>query len=73
MTAEIKLRELMFYKGFDTIEKLHKKSGLSRKAISSILSGNKTGLRLETIIKLCSALDCKVEELIVIEKEKIKA
>lgn len=41
--------------------------------VNKLLSGNKTGLRLETIIKLCSALDCKVEELIVIEKEKIKA
>lgn len=71
MKAEIKLRELMFQRGIDTIEEMHQTSKLSRKAISSILSGRKTALRLDTIAKLCKALNCKVEDLIVLDKEKI--
>ena len=67
----MKLLEMMARNKIRTIEELHRKTGISRRAISAILSGKKTGLRFETIVKLCQTLNCEIGELIVIKKDKV--
>lgn len=67
MQAEIKLLEMMARKNVRQIKELSRMTGITEKVISDILKGNKQGLRLDTIAKLCTALECKVNELIVLE------
>jgi len=67
-TAEIKLLEVMAKKEIRTIEEVHKKSGLSRKAISKIINKETKRINTDTIAKLCKALGCEIHELIVIKK-----
>ncbi|MGM0807588.1 MAG: helix-turn-helix domain-containing protein [Bacillota bacterium] len=64
MEFEVNLLKLMAERKIRTIEDLHTTSGLSRKAISKLITGKQTGLRFDTIAKLCKALDCEVNELI---------
>lgn len=66
--AEIKLLEVMGRKGIRTIEEVHKNSGLSRKAISKIINKETQRISTDTIAKLCKALDCEINDLIVIKK-----
>ncbi|WP_050613296.1 helix-turn-helix domain-containing protein [Bacillus testis] len=65
---EIKLQEVMAKRKIRTIEKLHQMSGLSRKAISKALSGKPYKMNIETISKLCAALDCEIGELLELKK-----
>jgi putative transcriptional regulator len=67
-TAEIKLLEVMGKKEIRTIEEVHQKSGLSRKAVSKIINKETKRISTDTIAKLCKALDCDINELIVIKK-----
>lgn len=67
--AEIKLLEMMARNNMRQIKELAQKADLSEVIISKILKGKKQGLRLDTISKLCMALNCKVEELIVLPEE----
>lgn len=66
--VEIKLLEVMGKKGIRTIEEVHKRSGLSRKAVSKIINKETKKIGTDTIAKLCTALDCEISELIVIKK-----
>ena len=66
---EVKLHELMAERKIRTIQALHKKSGLSRKAISKALNNKNYKMNLETIAKLCKALDCEISDLLVLKKE----
>lgn len=52
-----------------TIKELAGMAKLQDRIISDILNGKKKGLRLDTIAKLCMALNCKVDELIVLPNE----
>lgn len=67
--AEIKLYELMAKRNIRTIKELAGMAKLQDRIISDILNGKKKGLRLDTIAKLCMALNCKVDELIVLPNE----
>ena len=67
-TVEIKLLEVMAKREIRTIEEVHKRSGLSRKAVSKIINKETKRISTDTIAKLCNALDCDVDELIVIKK-----
>jgi putative transcriptional regulator len=66
--AEIKLLEVMGRKEIRTIEEVHRKSGLSRKAISKIINKETKRISTDTIAKLCKALDCEINDLVVIKK-----
>lgn len=66
--VEIKLLEVMGKREIRTIEEVHQKSGLSRKAISKIINKETKKISTETIAKLCKALECEISELIVIKK-----
>lgn len=66
---EIKLLEQMAKKDIRTIQEIHEKSGLSRKAIANILNNKNVRIKADTIAKLCQALDCEIGELVVIKKQ----
>lgn len=70
MTKEVDIRlfEMMGRKNIRTIQELHKTSGISRTIISDLLNGNKRSIRLDTVEKLCKALDCEIGELIQIKR-----
>ncbi len=65
---EIRLLEMMARKNIRQIKELHEMTGLSRTIISDLLNGNKRSIRLETVEKLCKALECEIGDLIVIKK-----
>jgi putative transcriptional regulator len=67
-TIEIKLDELMVKRKIRTIEELHEKTGLSRKAISKAYYNKNKRMDMETIVKLCKALDCEIKDLLVMNK-----
>ncbi len=66
-TVEIRLLEMMARKNMRQIKDLHKASGVSRTIISDLLNGNRRSIRLETVEKLCRALDCEIGELLVLK------
>lgn len=65
---EVRLLEMMAKKNIRQIKELHEMTGLSRTIISDLINGNKRSIRLETIEKLCKALDCSIGDLIVFKK-----
>jgi putative transcriptional regulator len=67
-TIEIKLHEMMAKRKIKTIEQLHEKTGLSRKALSKAFHNKNKRMDLVALGKLCEALDCEIGELIVIKK-----
>lgn len=71
LVAEIKLLEVMGKKEIRTIEEVHQKSGLSRKAISKIINKETKRISTDTVAKLCKALDCQINELIVLKEGEI--
>lgn len=66
--VEVKLLEVMAQKGIRTIQQVHEKSGLSRKAISKIINKETKSISTDTIYKLCKALDCDITDLIAFKK-----
>lgn len=68
--VEIKLLEVMGKKEIRTIEEVHKRSGLSRKAISKIINKETKKISTDTIAKLCKALNCPIGELVVFKEEE---
>lgn len=62
--VEIRLLEMMGRNNIRTIQELHELTGISRTIISDLLNGNKRSIRLDTIERLCKALDCEIGELI---------
>lgn len=68
--VDVKLLEMMGKKKIRTIKELHELTGISRTVISDLLNENKRSIRLETIERLCAALDCNIGDLIVLKKEE---
>lgn len=66
--VKIKLDHLMWEKR-KSIQDLHKETKLSRTVISEILHGKREKIRLDTIAKLCQALQCQIGDLIKIDRE----
>ena len=64
---KIKLRELLWEKNVSGIE-LHNATGISQSKISEIIRGKRFNITLETIEKICLFLDCKIEDLIEINR-----
>ncbi|WP_017728538.1 helix-turn-helix domain-containing protein [Halalkalibacterium ligniniphilum] len=67
---EFRLLEQMAKNNIRQIKELHEKSGVSRTTISALLSGEKIAIRLDTVVRLCKALDCTIGDLIVVVDEK---
>lgn len=73
MPVKINLYEVMAKRDIRTIADLSERSGLSRKAISKILNGQTTRIDLDTLYKLCKTLDCKVNDLIIYDRNEVKS
>lgn len=73
MQIKIKLYEAMAKRDIRTIAEMSRLSGLSRKSISNIINEQTTRLDLNTLYKLCTALNCKVGDLVVMERNDKKA
>ncbi|MBA2878006.1 putative transcriptional regulator [Anoxybacillus kamchatkensis] len=71
MKVEVKLFEMMARNNIRQIKELHEMTGISRTVISDLLNGNKRAIRLDTIARLCEALNCSIGDLIVIKKDKV--
>jgi putative transcriptional regulator len=65
---EVKLLEVMAKRNIRTIGEVSEKSGLSRKAVSAALNDQRHRMKSDTIARLCKALDCNIEELLVLKK-----
>lgn len=62
---KVNLRYLMAHHKIDSITELMAISGLSRNALNKLLKEEDVqSVKLETLIKLCDALNCKLAELI---------
>jgi putative transcriptional regulator len=66
---EIKLHELMAKKKIRQIRVLSKLSGVSEQSISKLLNEKSKYMRLDSLAKICSALDCEIGELIEFKKK----
>ncbi len=70
-TIRIALKDLLEEKGM-TQYRLRKMIGMTDKGVWDIFHGRTTRIDLSTILKICMALECGVEELIVIEYKPIE-
>jgi DNA-binding Xre family transcriptional regulator len=68
LEVQVKLLEMMARNNIRRIEDLHDLTGLSRTTIRQILDGQKKSLYFDTIGTLCNKLNCRIEELIVINE-----
>lgn len=64
---KLKLRELLWERNISSIE-LHDATGISKSKISEMIRGKRTNITLETVEKICIYLNCKIEELVHIQK-----
>lgn len=68
--VRMNLYKVMADRNIRTIGELAEKSELSRKAVSAALNNKTQRISLVTIAKLCGALNCTVDELLVLEKKE---
>lgn len=50
-----------------SIEDIHQKTGLARKTISNLYNDKATRIDFQTMEKLCTALNCSVDELLTVD------
>lgn len=67
--VRIKLLEVMAKKRIRYVQDLAKMTNLSPKILYDLVNDKKRSIRLDTIVRLCEALDCEIEELIEIKKD----
>lgn len=68
MEIEIKLLEQMAKNNIRQIRALSQKSGVSEQSISKLLNEKSKYMRLDSLAKLCGALDCEIGDLIEFKK-----
>ncbi|WP_445506821.1 helix-turn-helix domain-containing protein [Niallia sp. 03190] len=66
---EIRLLDLMAKNKMRVVKDVATKADVHVNVLYKLLNGHKKSLSLETIAKLCVALDCEIGDLIVIKKE----
>ena len=64
---KIHLRELMWEKNISAVQ-IQKEIGIHATTVSRIINGKQQNLGLETLDKLCTVLDCKIQDLITYER-----
>ncbi|MCM1339024.1 MAG: helix-turn-helix transcriptional regulator [Muribaculaceae bacterium] len=64
---KINLRELMWEKNISAVQ-IQRETGIHATTISRIINGKQCNLGLDTVDKLCSVLDCKIQDLITYER-----
>lgn len=65
---EINLRYLMARKKVKNVKELSGITGISKTVLYDIANEYKRSIRLDTLLRICEALDCEIGELIVIKK-----
>lgn len=70
MGIEIKLLEQMAKNNIRQIRALSQLSGVSEQSISKLLNEKSKHMRLDSLAKLCQALNCEIGDLIVFKKEE---
>ncbi|SDI14932.1 putative transcriptional regulator [Alteribacillus persepolensis] len=68
IVAKLNLLNLLAEKDV-TPQELQNKTGLDARTIRKMLDGNVKTLSFDVVARICTALDCGVEELIVIKKQ----
>ncbi len=68
MEIKIKLLEMMAKKDIRQIRTLSKMSGVSELSISKLLNGKSKYMRLDSLAKICMALECEIGELIEVKR-----
>lgn len=63
------LRILMAKKGIKTMVELEEKSDVSRQVLDRLEKGKSKRLDFDTVVKLCRALDCEINELFYIGED----
>ena len=71
MAVSSKLSTLMGTKRY-TIKDVFEKTGLARTTISNLYHDKATKINYETINKLCTLFDCKIEDLLEFAKEDLE-
>lgn len=69
MEIRIRLLELMAKNEIRHVSTLAEMAGVSDQSLNNLIKGRTRTLRLDTLAKICKALDCKIEELIEIKEE----
>lgn len=64
MPVEIRLKQVREAKNFSQYE-LAQRSGMSPQNIQKLEQGRAKGIQLDTLDKLCEALNCEIQELLV--------
>ena len=64
---KIKLRELMWEKNISAVD-IQKQTGIHATTISKIINGKSKNFGLDIVDKLCTVLDCKIEDLLQFKK-----
>lgn len=60
---KINLRELMWEKNISAVQ-IQRETGIHATTVSRIINGKQCNLSLDTLDKLCTVLDCKIQDLI---------
>jgi putative transcriptional regulator len=66
--CELHLKEVMEERNLRTIQEVKELTGLSRKCISKAYHNKNQRMDLETLAKLCGALDCEIQDLLSLRK-----
>ncbi|MCZ6635388.1 MAG: helix-turn-helix transcriptional regulator [bacterium] len=62
---QIKLRDMMFQRRIRNLSELARQAGVARQTLDGLYNRpeNVKGIRLETINRLCQALECRIEDV----------
>ncbi|MCD8025263.1 MAG: helix-turn-helix transcriptional regulator [Candidatus Gastranaerophilales bacterium] len=63
---KIMLKELMWERNLSAVD-IQKQTGIHATTISKIINGKHKNCGLDTVDKLCSVLNCKIQDLLVFE------
>lgn len=68
MNIKVELEELMWKKRIKTISRLSDISGISRPTLYRVAKGEIDRINVSTLIMLCNALECEIQDLLVLKK-----
>lgn len=65
MKFKFNLEEMMWQARFKSINQLSETSGISRPTLEAIQKNRSKQVHLRTLSKLCSVLDCNIDDLLI--------
>lgn len=67
--AKVILKEYLSEKGIK-ISWLSKKSGIARPTLSNLINNKTDGIKFDTVENICEALDCGIEDILILERNR---